>query len=464
MEFFDTIAAIATPIGVGGIAIIRISGETCEKCIEAIAFPKNKKPLSEIESHKLVLSDIKRLSDGAILDEALVSVMRAPHSYTGETVVEINCHGGYVVAQAILDEIFKCGVRQAKAGEFMRRSFMNGKTDLLKAEATIDIINSSSNLGHENAAKVLSGKLSQKVEEIRESAVLLGAQLSAIADFPDEIDEIPESELFERSKDILDQIDAILEGFEKGRIMRDGVKTVIVGRPNVGKSSLLNAITRTNRAIVTDIPGTTRDTVEEYVSVNGIALKLIDTAGIRDSENQVEKIGIERAKESIQDADLCLFVLDSSLEITPEDLKIFEYVKDKNAIVLLNKTDKKSSFDRGYFSKKLNIEEKDVILTATPKDGNLLGIKELEDEITRRFMQGGVNKDDVFISNERQKSSLINAKKAAQNMISCIENGLSSDLIYVDLEDLILALGEVTGLTVQEEIIDSVFERFCVGK
>ncbi len=464
MKIFDTIAAIATPVGVGGIAIIRISGESAEEYAERIVFPKNGKALSQTESHKLVLSDIKRLSDGVTLDECLVSVMRAPNSYTGETVVEINCHGGYVVATAILEELFRCGARQADAGEFTRRSFMNGKTDLLKAEAIGDIIHSNSLLGQENAAKVLSGRLTEKVEKIRENAVYFAARLSAIADYPDEIDELSGEELTETVETIASGIDELLRGFEKGRILRDGIQTVIVGRPNVGKSSLLNAISRSRRAIVTDIPGTTRDTVEEYVNVKGIALKLIDTAGIRESDNQVEQIGIERAKESVKDADLCLFVLDISEDISKEDLEIFDYIRNKNVIVILNKTDKAGRVDAQAYAEALKTDEENFIYTSTPDGGEATGIDELEDKIVKLFMAGGISKDEVFISNERQKASLIKAKEIAENMKDCIKNGLSTDLLYVDLEDLISAIGEVTGVTVQDEIIDEVFKRFCVGK
>ncbi len=464
MKIFDTIAAIATPVGMGGIAIIRISGEEALECAAKIVFPKNGKSLCETESHRLMLADIKRLSDGVALDEALVAVMRAPHSYTGETVVEINCHGGYVVATAILEELFRCGARQAEAGEFTRRSFMNGKTDLLKAEAVIDIIHSNSALGQENAVKVLSGKLSEKVEKIRENAVLFGAHLSAVADYPDEVDELSEGEMTERIEEIYNGIDELLQGFEKGKLMRDGIETVIVGRPNVGKSSLLNALSRSSRAIVTDIPGTTRDTVEEYVTIKGIALKLIDTAGIRESENEVEQIGIERAKESVKFADLCLFVLDASEDISKEDLEIFEHTKGKNVIVILNKTDKVVCCNVDYYAERLGISSESIIPTAIPKNSDASGIEALEELIARLFMSGEISKDDVFISNERQKASLIKARDIAINMMSCVKQGMTPDLLYVDLEDLIAALGEVTGATVQEEIIEEVFKRFCVGK
>lgn len=463
MKEFDTIAAIATPVGVGGVAIIRISGEGAEAAASGIAFPKSGKAIAELESHKLTLSDIRRVSDGVILDEALVAVMRAPHSYTGETVVEINCHGGYFAAESIMEELFRAGVRQAEAGEFTRRSFVNGKTDLIGAEAVIDLIHSNSSLGQSNAAKALSGELSKKVDKIREKAVLFAANISAVADFPDEIDPIPAEELRERVDEISADIEEMLAGFSKGKILRDGITTVIAGRPNVGKSSLLNALSRSERAIVTDIPGTTRDVIEEYVNVKGVALKLVDTAGIRESDNSVEKIGIEKARENIEKADLCLFVLDSSREITPEDIEIFKYTKDKKVIVILNKTDM-AEITPEDACRVLGVEQDMLVLTATPKDGQVSGIDSLENKITRMFLEGGIAAGDVFISNDRQKNALIRAKQIAEGMKSCIDAELPADMLYVDLEEVIAALGEVTGLTVQDEIIDRVFERFCVGK
>lgn len=464
MKMFDTIAAIATPKGVGGIAVIRVSGDEAVEYAQKIVFPKNNKPFNMLESHKLTLSNVKRLSDGAILDEVLAVIMRGPNSYTGEDVVEINCHGGYLLAQTILEELFAAGARLAEAGEFTRRAFMNGKTDLLKAEATIDLINSTSAMGRDNAARALVGGLSQKVDNIREKAVLFAAQLSAIADYPDEMDEISEDELIGIVEEISTQLEELISGFAKGRIMRDGIRTVLAGRPNVGKSSLLNAISRSERAIVTDVPGTTRDAIEEYVTVKGIALNLIDTAGIRESENSVEKIGIEKAKENIEQSELCLFVIDASAGVSDEDINIFEYTKGKNVIVILNKTDKKLKYSVEEYAKRLGVDNDEIVLTATAANAEPVGIDSLEEKIAERFMVGELSKDDVFISNDRQKDALIKARQTAERMKACIADGMPTDMLYVDLEELISALGEVTGVTVQDEIIDTVFERFCVGK
>lgn len=464
MKMFDTITAIATPVGMGGIAVIRISGDMAEEYAAQVVFPKSGKTPDMLESHKLTLAVAKRISDGAVLDEVLVAVMRQPHSYTGETVVEINCHGGYFVARTILEELFKAGARQAEPGEFTRRAFMNGKTDLIRAEATIDLIHSNSAMGQDNAAKSLTGKLTQKVNAIRDRAVAFAANLSAIADYPEEMDELSDQQLLAEVEKLSTDIDEMLQGFNKGRIMRDGILTVIAGRPNVGKSSILNALSRSERAIVTDIPGTTRDTVEEYVTVNGIALRLIDTAGIRESESLVEKIGIEKAKENISRAELCLFVVDASEAISDEDIKIFEYTKGKNVIVILNKTDKSTGNDAQDIAKRLGCDSQSIVQTATPKGKEPIGIDLLEQKISRQFLSGGISKDDVFISNDRQKNALIKARASVQNMENCVRQGLPTDVLYVDLEDLISALGEVTGVTVQDEIIEQVFSRFCVGK
>ena len=464
MKVFDTIAAVATPIGVGGIAIIRISGSDAESICEKVAFPKCGKALSQLESHKLTLSEIKKPETGEILDEALVAVMRSPKSYTGEDVVEINCHGGYFAAESVLEELFRAGARQAEAGEFTRRAFINGKTDLMGAEAVIDLIHAKSSMGQSNAARMLSGKLSEKVNKIRDKAVLFAANISAVADYPDEIEDIPQERLDSQIDEICTEIDEILGGFSKGRIMRDGIMTVIAGRPNVGKSSLLNALSRTERAIVTDIPGTTRDIIEEYVNIGGVALRLIDTAGIRESENSVEKIGIERAKENIENADLCLFVLDASQEVSDEDMRIFEYTRGGNVIVILNKTDKGLAVDKECFAERLGLGTDKFVLTATPKSGEVRGIEDLEEKITQMFLVGGIAKDDVFISNDRQKNALIKAKSIAMGMKESLMSGMPADMLYVDLEEVIEALGEVTGMTVQDEIIDTVFQQFCVGK
>lgn len=463
MKFFDTVAAIATPIGSGGIAIIRISGEESVSSAEKIAFPVSGKALSSAESHKMTLCRIKG-KNGQLIDEALVVLMLAPKSYTGENVVEIHCHGGAMAAKLIMDELSDLGIRQAEPGEFTRRAFINGKTDLTGAEAVMDMIDAKSRLGVYDAASSLSGKLAEKISGLRNRVLSLAARLSATADFPDEIDEIEDEEFLTEIKDISDETDTLIESFEKGRFVREGVLTAIVGRPNVGKSSLLNALLKEDRAIVTDIPGTTRDTLSEYVNMGGLALILRDTAGIRESSDVVEKIGIERAKESINEADLVLFVLDSSEKFSPEDAEILENLKEKNVIIVLNKQDKETVISAPEISEITGVLTEDIIPLALPKDGEQSGISALEDRICNKFVTASSSSEEIRISNRRHRDCLVSAKTALCNLRNGLTMGMPKDLLYIDLEDAATGLGEITGETVQEEIVNQVFEKFCVGK
>ena len=423
MKLNDTIAAIATPRGAGGIAIIRLSGADAEKIADIMVKPYGSKKLAELESHKLTLSRVFAYDKSDyMIDEALVAVMRAPKSYTGEDVVEINCHGGYLVADKILNGLLQCGARLAEAGEFTRRAFINGKTDLSGAEAVMDLMESATEEGLHNAAVSLTGVLADKIKALREKTLSIAANISAAADYPDEVD-MPESdELLAVIDGIQAQIDELLNGFNKGRIMRDGVRTVIVGRPNVGKSSLLNALLRAERAIVTDIPGTTRDTIEELVSIGGIALRLTDTAGIREGKDEAEKIGIEKSKENIEVSDLCLFVLDSSEEMTNDDYDIAKALKGKKTIVVLNKCDKQPVISTEKV-KEIFTTDVTVVETATPKTGETAGIENLEEIISDMFIGGEIKPDEVYISIERQRDALIKARAAITHSRECIQSG-----------------------------------------
>lgn len=464
MKMFDTIAAIATPIGSGGVAIIRISGESSESIAASVVQTKSGKAVSALESHKLTLADIHRADDkNALLDQALVAVMRAPHSYTGETVVEINCHGGYFAAGTILKELLSAGARLAEPGEFTRRAFINGKTDMIGAEAVMDIIESDSGLGLGNAAKSLSGALTVKINYIRDLIMEITSNISAAADYPDEVDPLTADAAADKLSRAMREIDALIDSFETGKILRDGIAAAIVGKPNVGKSSLLNALVRSERAIVTDIPGTTRDTIEEYINIKGAALKLSDTAGIRaEASDAVEQIGIDRAIQNIETADLCLFVVDSSEELDKQDEKIIEAIKNKNTVCILNKTDRTQRLTRDTLAAKTGLEPEDIIETATPIGQPPIGIDRLEDRIAEKFALGSIKSGDVYLSNVRQRDSLIKAKQSVELALNGVN--MPFDLLYVDLEDALSALGEVTGMTVQEEIIEQVFSRFCVGK
>ena len=465
MKLHDTIAAIATPIGTGGIAILRISGSEAEAIAQRVAAARSGLPLRSLESHKLTLCNIHKLDQPDVLiDEALVAVMRAPRSYTGEDVVEINCHGGFFAADRILNELLAAGARLAEGGEFTRRAFFNGKTDLTGAEAAMDIIDSHSGLGLQNAAQSLTGALAKKIGALREEVIAITSHISAAADYPEEVD-APERTAAERSlAELQTGIQALLGTFETGRMLRDGILTVIAGRPNVGKSSLLNALARSDRAIVTDIPGTTRDVIEEYINLGCAALRLLDTAGIRTGADEVEQIGIDRAKARLREADLCLFVIDSAAGIAPEDIRIAEELQGKNVLLLLNKTDQEVRVTREQAAEALGIQPSRVIETATPKDGPASGIDTLEAAISSMFLSGHMRSGEVYLSNTRQRDSLRKAMDALTRAMEANRAGMPYDLLYVDLEDVLSALGEVTGATVQEEIIDQVFARFCVGK
>lgn len=465
MKLHDTIAAIATPAGTGGIAVLRLSGTDAESIAEKVAAPKNGKSVAQLEERKLTLCKIhKSQHPEQLIDEALVAVMRAPRSYTGETVVEINCHGGYFAADKILGELLESGARLAEGGEFTRRAFLNGKIDLTGAEAVMDIIDSNSGLGLQNAANILDGSLAAKINELRDKVIAITSHISAAADYPEEVDAPAEPELRDKLAEILYGINELLSTFETGRILREGITTVIAGRPNVGKSSLLNALSRSNRAIVTDIPGTTRDVIEEYIKIGGISLRLLDTAGIRNGADTVEQIGIERAYEHISSADLCLFIIDSTEGITKEDLDIAKHICGRPALVLLNKTDLQPKVTVGGAAAALGMSADSILETSTPPNGTPCGIERLESAISKMFLSGGINPQRVYLSNVRQRDSLLKARDALLSGTDGFEAGMPIDLLYVDLEDVLSALGEITGLTVREEIIENVFSRFCVGK
>ena len=465
MILYDTIAAISTPIGSGGIAIVRLSGRDAESIAQRVTMTKSGKSVSELEARRLTLCSLFRTDDKkALIDEALIAVMRAPNSYTGETVVEFNCHGGFFAASVLLDELIKAGARLAEAGEFTRRAFINGKTDLMRAEAAIDLINSNSKLGMSNAAKQLRGDLSEKIDALRAEILSLASHVSAATDYPEEVEPPEKDELTAKISDIIHEMDKLIDSFETGRLLRDGILTAIVGRPNVGKSSVLNALARADRAIVTDIPGTTRDVIEEYINIRGRALRLLDTAGIREGADEVEKIGIERAKDNLKQADLRLFVIDSSEGVSVDDIYIAHELHGLSTIVLLNKTDKDAKTTKAECAEKLGIDSEFIIETATPKDGVPVGIDKVENTIEKMFESASLSEDSACITSERQRDSLMRAKSSMSHALETAQNEMPFDLLYIDLEDAISALGEVTGQTVSEEIIDEVFSRFCVGK
>lgn len=458
----DTIAAIATPPGEGGIGIIRISGQKALDIIEKIFLPKNPKLWEKKLSHHLYLGYIiNKEADNQIIDEVLVSIMRAPRSYTREDVVEINCHGGYLPLKLTLKLVLDQGARLAEPGEFSKRAFLNGRLDLSQAEAIIDLIRAKSEKGLAVALNQLEGKLSKKIREQRQELLRILAHLEASIDFPeDEIETLSGEEIAESLQKLMAEIKAQADGFQAGKIYRDGIKTVIVGKPNVGKSSLLNALLKENRAIVTDIPGTTRDVIEETVQVGGIALRIVDTAGIRQTQDLVEKIGVEKSIALLHEADLILVVLDVTQGLTQEDREILRMVQDSGTkfIVLLNKIDLTEVGELGELS---SLEAPVVKISAKEE----IGLEQLEKQIEELMLQGKVvAKDQGLITKFRHYEALQKARNHLEEAMRALQQGLPADFLSIDLKAAWEALGEITGETVGEDILDRIFADFCIGK
>ncbi|HOV27958.1 MAG TPA: tRNA uridine-5-carboxymethylaminomethyl(34) synthesis GTPase MnmE [Pseudobacteroides sp.] len=459
MTMEDTIVAISTPPGTGGIGIIRISGEKSFDIASRIF--RGAKDFKDIKTHTINYGSIVDPANNETLDEVLVSKMKKPASFTREDVVEINCHGGIVVLRKILGLIVKEGARIAEAGEFTKRAFLNGRIDLSQAEAVIDLINSKTDAGSKAALDQLEGKLSKKLKEVREKLIELIAHIEVTVDYPEhDIEEITGDMVYESLKPIRNLIFNISNTFENGRMIREGLNVVIVGRPNVGKSSLLNELSGKNKAIVTDIPGTTRDIIEEYININGIPIRLIDTAGIRETEDVVERIGVERAKKAVDEADLILVMIDADTGIINEDIEIFNNVRNKRNIVILNKIDISSN------EKIKEIEDyfKDFnLIKVSIKTGS--GIDKIEEELTRLFNKGNLRlNDEVILTNIRHKNMIDKCMESIDNAISAYEGGMPLDMITIDIKDAAYYLGQITGESVNEQVLNEIFKRFCIGK
>lgn len=440
----DTIAAIATPIGTGGIGIVRVSGDN------ALTIGQNifSKPITT--SHQMVLGKIK--SKGKIIDETLVCYFKGPHSYTGEDVVEIHCHGGMTVTKLVLDAVLSEGAVPAQEGEFTRRAFLNGKMDLAQAEAVGDLLFATTSDGVYTAANQLEGALSKKISDLRGEILGVSSHLLAMLDFSDEVDEMPYDEIKSKLSHIDSDIKKLLSTADDGRIIKDGVNTVIVGAPNVGKSSFLNVVAGEDRAIVTDIEGTTRDVLDVAVNIRGCRVNLHDTAGIRESSDPIEQLGVERSIAAIDNADLILLILDGSRELRDYDKEIIRLVKAKNVICLVNKSDLEQKISKPDFEYVINI---------SAKSG--MGLDELFDEIAKRYGKGDLV-SNVIITGERHKQVLVRASSFISHAMEAIETNQPIDMILGDLEHSISSLGEIDGMTVRDEIIDSIFANFCVGK
>ena len=455
----DTIAAIATAPGEGGIGIIRISGEKSLQVAQSIFKSKSGKMIKDYNARTLIYGTV--VDNEKVIDEVLVAYMKGPNSYTAEDVIEINCHGGFISVKKILELILSKGVRLAEAGEFTKRAFLNGRIDLSQAEAIIDVIKSKTDMAHEVAQSQLEGSLAKKIKDLRMNVTEVLAHLEVSIDFAEEdVEEITYQTLEEKALELRNEIKKLYDTAESGKILRDGLKTVIVGKPNVGKSSLLNSILGENRAIVTDIAGTTRDVIEEFVNIKGIPLKIVDTAGIRETEDVVEKIGVEKSRESFSTADLVIMVLDASRKLSEEDMEILESLKNKKTIVLLNKMDLEPQIELEKIEEFVNSE--DIIKISALKHQ---GIEELQDKIEAMVYHGSVkNSSNLMITNSRHKDALFKAYESINDAISAIEQRMPYDFIEVDFKNIWDYLGYINGDTVREDLLDIIFANFCIGK
>ncbi|HOQ09767.1 MAG TPA: tRNA uridine-5-carboxymethylaminomethyl(34) synthesis GTPase MnmE [Syntrophomonadaceae bacterium] len=456
----DAIAAISTPPGEGGIAIVRLSGNKVIETVDKLFKPfRRDVELVKRPSHTLTLGWIID-EEGNPLDEVLVSIMREPHSYTGEDVVEINCHGGTLPARRVLERVLQMGIRLAEPGEFTRRAFLNGRLDASQAEAVIDIIRAKTDKAMQIAMRRLQGSTSRLVQQMEDELVLINAMVEASLDFPDEVGEPDYEEIKEKLEKIIAQLEHMLEAARRADIYRQGITVAIAGKPNVGKSSLLNALLRKERAIVTNIPGTTRDIIEDWLNIRGIPVKILDTAGIRDTEDIVEQIGVQRSREVIQQADLIIFLLDVTTGITPEDQYIYESIADGKVIVLVNKEDLE---DKKVREEELQQMFPDIpVIRGSVKEE--IGLEELESLIEQMVLAGGLNSDDLeMVVNLRQKQSLAAARQHLQDVLDTLQQ-VPLDCLGVDLQGALEALGEVTGKNLKEEVIDRIFHEFCIGK
>lgn len=468
MYIDDTIAAIVTAPGEAGVGIIRISGNNALECANRIFVPKKKGTKLEDRVRYLTLGHIvdnqdtgKVTNEEKIVDEVLCAYMKAPYTYTKEDVVEINCHGGYLSLKKTLELVLKNGARLAQRGEYTKRAFLSGRIDLSQAEAVMDIITAKTSKSHELSQKQLDGKLSDKLSEIRHDVTADLARITVAVDFPEEDEpDVTYGELIESTTGHLAEINKMIKSFEVGRVYRDGLRTVIVGKPNVGKSSLLNGILQENRAIVTSVAGTTRDIIEEYLTLDGIPIRLVDTAGIRNTEDIVEKIGVERSKESIEDADLVIFMLDKSRELDQEDIDIIEIAKHKKLIVIINKQDLESKLDEAEV--KTHLEAENIIHASVI---NNQGIDELKTMIKKMVEGNGIALDnDYMINNARHKNALEKAARACEDALQSLGVELPLDIIETDFKNIWDYLGEITGDTTSESLLDTIFANFCIGK
>ncbi|SCI40996.1 tRNA modification GTPase MnmE [uncultured Roseburia sp.] len=455
----DTIAAIATAMSNSGIGIVRISGDEALQVADRIFEPrKGNKKVSDMDTHTIHYGFVK---DGdEVIDEVMLLIMKAPNSYTREDTVEIDCHGGVLVMKKLLETVLKYGARPAEPGEFTKRAFLNGRIDLSQAESVIDVINAKNDFALKSSVSQLQGAVLNKIKDLRGIVIHQIAFIESALDDPEHIDiaGYPE-ELKEIVDNLLADVNALLKSSDNGKVLKEGINTVIVGKPNAGKSSLLNLLAGQERAIVTDIAGTTRDILEEQIQLNGISLNMIDTAGIRDTDDIVEKIGVAKSKEYLEMADLVIYVADSSTSLDENDEQIIEAIKNKKAIVLLNKSDLTMVTESSVLEEKL--DKKVIVISAKENTG----IRELENTIKDMFLQGEVSfNDEVYITNIRHKNALLETKNSLEMVLNSIENCMPEDFYSIDLMNAYEELGSIIGESVGEDLVNEIFSKFCMGK
>ncbi|HCY1366653.1 TPA: tRNA uridine-5-carboxymethylaminomethyl(34) synthesis GTPase MnmE [Staphylococcus aureus] len=456
----DTITSISTPMGEGAIGIVRLSGPQAVEIADKLY--KGKHLLNDVPSHTINYGHIIDPESKEVVEEVMVSVLRAPKTFTREDIIEINCHGGILTINRVLELTMTYGARMAEPGEFTKRAFLNGRIDLSQAEAVMDFVRSKTDRASKVAMNQIEGRLSDLIKKQRQSILEILAQVEVNIDYPeyDDVEDATTEFLLEQSKEIKQEINRLLDTGAQGKIMREGLSTVIVGKPNVGKSSMLNNLIQDNKAIVTEVAGTTRDVLEEYVNVRGVPLRLVDTAGIRETEDIVEKIGVERSRKALSQADLILFVLNNNEALTQEDYTLYEVVKNEDVIVIVNKMDLEQNIDINEV--KDMIGDTPLIQTSMLKQE---GIDELEIQIRDLFFGGEVqNQDMTYVSNSRHISLLKQARQTIQDAIDAAESGVPMDMVQIDLTRTWEILGEIIGETASDELIDQLFSQFCLGK
>ena len=455
----STIVSISTAPGIGGIGIVRMSGENTFKILEKIFKPKKEQKIDKIKGYTIKYGHI--VENDEIIDEVLVSYFKAPRSYTTEDMCEINSHGGNFIMKKILEICLKNGAELAEPGEFTKRAFLNGRIDLAQAESVIDVINAKSEKEAQSGINQLEGFLSNEIKSIKQEIMDVLVNIEVTIDYPEyDVPEVQKQEISKMLDSISKKLEKLEKSFDNGKIIKDGIKTAIIGKPNAGKSSLLNAILKENRAIVTDIEGTTRDTIEEFVTINGIPLKLIDTAGIREGKDEVEKIGIEKSIKAANEADLIIAIFDSSKELSDEDMEILDLIKDKKTIILLNKIDLKPVIDENN-EKLKNVTNNILKISALNKKG----IEDIYNKISEMFKLNEINFDnDILITNVRHKNIISKAIEDVKKANETFNIDMPIDIIAINLKLILDDLGEITGEVVTDDVINEIFSKFCLGK